>query len=317
MKLETLVEFRELAHCLNLTEAARNLYIGQPSLSKHMVELEKELGFDLFVKGRKFYLTLAGKAYLNVVCNILFEHEKALVECKKIASSGDREIRLLEPFSNNEASELLQKAARKFVNGGHRAGVAFIGGKTRTAVEAILQGAVDIALTIAGGDNTDMAEQAGKGGLVFEPILTVPLLVWMHQNHHLAHKESVTLNDLSTSTTIMSIANRANDPFRLVTRGMFDSKPLWTIIGVNSPREFYLHANEQDVCIVTPSLSKDYYLAIHEDMLMRPIADPEAKVTFYLVYDEKAGGEGKSEMVRIICETAAEMQMLYPDFSAD
>lgn len=313
MKIETLVEFRELAHCLNLTEAAKNLYIGQPSLSKHMTELEKELGFSLFIKGRKFHLTLAGKAYLSAICNILFEHERALAECKKIANSGDREVRLLEPFANNEASELLQKSARKFANVGHRAGVVFIGGKARTAVEAILQDVVDIALTVAGGDNKDMAEQAEKNGLVFEPVLTVPLLVWLHQNHPLAKKDSITLDDLCTSTTIMSIANRENDPFRLAARKLFDSKPLWTIISVSGHKEFYLHANEHDVSLITPSLAKDYYLAIHEDMLVRPISDPEAKVAFYVVYDEGVGSEGKMEMIRTIHETAAEMQALYPD----
>lgn len=46
-----MVYFSELARTLHYTEAARKLYISQPSLSYAISSLEKELGCTLFVKG--------------------------------------------------------------------------------------------------------------------------------------------------------------------------------------------------------------------------------------------------------------------------
>lgn len=51
INLQHLVYFSELARTLHYTEAARKLYISQPSLSYAISSLEKELGCTLFVKG--------------------------------------------------------------------------------------------------------------------------------------------------------------------------------------------------------------------------------------------------------------------------
>ena len=44
MKTETLYEFLVLSKTLNYSKAAENLYISQSVLSKHIQEMEKELG---------------------------------------------------------------------------------------------------------------------------------------------------------------------------------------------------------------------------------------------------------------------------------
>ena len=53
--------FLEAARCLNFTEAARNLYVTQPTLSKQIALMESELGIQLFYRrGRTVSLTSAG-----------------------------------------------------------------------------------------------------------------------------------------------------------------------------------------------------------------------------------------------------------------
>ncbi len=51
MEIRTLRYFLEVAREGNITHAAQRLYISQPTLSKQMKELEKELGKKLFVRG--------------------------------------------------------------------------------------------------------------------------------------------------------------------------------------------------------------------------------------------------------------------------
>ena len=50
--------FLTVAQELNITKAAQALYITQPTLSKQMIELEQQLGKQLFIRGkRKLTLT--------------------------------------------------------------------------------------------------------------------------------------------------------------------------------------------------------------------------------------------------------------------
>lgn len=65
------MEFRQVAYFLQVVDsgsfsaAAEELYISQSSLSKQIMALEKELGFELFDRSkRKIALTAAGKALL-------------------------------------------------------------------------------------------------------------------------------------------------------------------------------------------------------------------------------------------------------------
>lgn len=65
MELTHIHEFIVLAECGSYHEAAELLFIAQPSLSKHIKSLEKELGFELFDRsGKKTVLTEFGQSFL-------------------------------------------------------------------------------------------------------------------------------------------------------------------------------------------------------------------------------------------------------------
>jgi len=72
------MEFREFQYVIaiakyqNITKAAESLYIGQPTLSKFLKNLEDELGVSLFRKaGHKYHLTYVGERYLEKAEQIL------------------------------------------------------------------------------------------------------------------------------------------------------------------------------------------------------------------------------------------------------
>lgn len=83
------MDFRELNYVLaiakhqNITKAAESLYLTQPTLSKFLIQLEKELGQPLFRKlGHKYLLTYAGERYIQTAQEILhlkndLDHELA------------------------------------------------------------------------------------------------------------------------------------------------------------------------------------------------------------------------------------------------
>lgn len=68
MELNQLHYFVAVAHCENITKAAKELFISQPALSRVILRLEQELGTPLFDRhGGRVTLNKHGKAFLQYV----------------------------------------------------------------------------------------------------------------------------------------------------------------------------------------------------------------------------------------------------------
>ncbi|VCU69160.1 HTH-type transcriptional regulator BenM [Pigmentiphaga humi] len=78
MNLKQMRYFVAVATERNFTRAAKRLHMAQPPLTRHMAELERDLGAPLFVRTPKgVELTEAGAALLDEVPNILSLTERA------------------------------------------------------------------------------------------------------------------------------------------------------------------------------------------------------------------------------------------------
>ena len=72
--------FKIVAQTLNISQAAKALYISQSSLSQTIRHLEKELGYPLFERnGRRIILNENGKVFLEFVKKTEEEYESALI----------------------------------------------------------------------------------------------------------------------------------------------------------------------------------------------------------------------------------------------
>lgn len=86
MNYNKLRYFYEACRTLNLTRAAQNLYVSQPALSKHIADLERDVGVQLFVRtNRNLMLTPGGEA-LAEECARLFDHEEDIY--RKVRSAA-------------------------------------------------------------------------------------------------------------------------------------------------------------------------------------------------------------------------------------
>lgn len=72
MNLESMQEFVELARLASFSDAARHLNLSQPTLSKHVSAMEKELGCTLIDRSsRSFALTAQGQIFFETSIEIL------------------------------------------------------------------------------------------------------------------------------------------------------------------------------------------------------------------------------------------------------
>jgi len=88
MELRHFYSFVAVAEELSFTRAAKRLQIAQPPVSRHIQDLESELGIKLLERDRaKVALTDAGRSFLNEARAVL-QHVSQAVEAAKQVSKG-------------------------------------------------------------------------------------------------------------------------------------------------------------------------------------------------------------------------------------
>ena len=186
MNLQQLYYFRKLAEVQHYTEAAKALYITQPSLSDSIASLEHELSVSLFQKkGRGVQLTKYGQEfyeYVNQALGIL-EHGIAAVRDKSDSVTGTIDIgcipTLLGDFLPNALDLYHEKCPQVSFNIFHE--------KSIPVAEGVSSGTYDIGLC-------SMVEN--KDDLVFVPITYQELVVIVRNDHPLAVHDSIELTAL-------------------------------------------------------------------------------------------------------------------------
>jgi DNA-binding transcriptional LysR family regulator len=95
MELRHFHSFIAVAEELNFTRAARRLQIAQPPVSRHIRDLEMELGVKLFERtSSHVFLTDAGRGFLNEV-RVVLHHVSQAVEAARLAGkAGTGTVRL-------------------------------------------------------------------------------------------------------------------------------------------------------------------------------------------------------------------------------
>lgn len=95
MQLQQLVYFLAVAHTRHFTRAAELTHVAQPSLSKQIHCLERELGSELFHRARgNVTLTPAGEALIPFAKRILADVETARLEVHELAELRRGRLRL-------------------------------------------------------------------------------------------------------------------------------------------------------------------------------------------------------------------------------
>ncbi|RHR03784.1 LysR family transcriptional regulator [Clostridium sp. AF20-7] len=81
MDMESIRAFLDVIQTGSITGAAKQRYMSQPALGKRMMALEKELGTELFLRGKgqqQIRMTAAGEAFVDIAERMELLYEQAL-----------------------------------------------------------------------------------------------------------------------------------------------------------------------------------------------------------------------------------------------
>ena len=195
MDLRRLREFILLAEYLNFSEAAKQLFITQPVLSRHIVDLECELGVQLFIRDKHtVQLTTIGKLFLQESKAVISRYEEA---CQKIrlVNSG---------FMGNLKIGFLDRSVKKFFTQSilhfnqvyPKIQLDFFSHDLDELLNALKRDEIDLGFTLSLGLGNTI-------GLNQRTIYREFLYAVVPHNHPLADKSSVTLSSLVQESFIM------------------------------------------------------------------------------------------------------------------
>lgn len=188
MNLNQLYYFQKIAKLQHYHQAARELNISQPSLSRSISNLEEELGVSLFQKnGRNIELTKYGRIFLEHVNRILEEINIAENKMKSLAGSrsGHIDIGYVFPL----AKTYIPRMVRNFLNQEQNHEITFSLSQEITS-ELIVDLKEEKYDIIFGSYVPDESK------IEFIPVVNQEMVIITPPEHPLKHKSSLVLEDL-------------------------------------------------------------------------------------------------------------------------
>lgn len=206
MRLEHFQYVVEIARCKSMSKASKKLFITQPSLSTAIQNLEDELGFQIFKRSASgVALTEKGEALLR----ISEEMVKHLETIKELSNPDNEAISTLNlaavpVFCNALMIDLIQRLKKNHPH----INVNIIELRPNKILQTLVSGQADLAIGTYSPSNKEQTfQEAAKNNLIVEPIFEDSMYCFLHRNHPLARKESVTFEDIVESDTIPAFFN--------------------------------------------------------------------------------------------------------------
>ncbi len=185
--------FLEVAKQNSFTKAAEKLYVAQPSISRQISNLEKELGITLFDRTKNtIQLTVAGKIMFDFFSDTQDAFSRALSEAKASNQelSGTIKVGLPSYFNN---SRLWNRTYSEFVKNYPNIHLQLHIFPIRPLLEKLNANELDIILCY---------DNYLKNNQTFHmfPALSAPGYLFYHVNNPLAQKPLLTLQDFKDQT---------------------------------------------------------------------------------------------------------------------
>jgi LysR family cys regulon transcriptional activator len=199
----------------NLTEAAKALYTSQPGVSKAIIELEEELGVDIFTRhGKRIRgLTEPGRAVLKSVELIMQEIDGLKRIGKEFAAQDSGSFTIAT--THTQARYTLPKVVQAFTHKFPKVRLSLLQGNPKQIAEMVLKDQADLAIATE--------SIAGVGGLI-----TIPSYQWEHvvvvpPEHPLLKLKLLTLEEIAAFPLITydaAFAGRAKIDHAFSLRGL-------------------------------------------------------------------------------------------------
>lgn len=202
MDLRLFEYFIAVADEENITKAAHRLHITQPTLSRQLHDLEKEMGKQLLIRTtRKTILTKDGQLFLTRAQEILnlYDKTRAELNSEKKDIRGQLSIGAGETYQVKKITDIMKKMHDEHPHLTFR----IYSGVADDVLKKVDEGLLDFALLFGPYDHES-----------YERIVlpdTDQMGILMPDDHPLADQEALSIDDLKTLPLLVSTRSNSNN----------------------------------------------------------------------------------------------------------
>lgn len=254
----------------NMTHAAKDLYLSQPSVSQAISDLEAEYGVKLFERlNHRLYLTTSGERLQSYARHIMNLSEQAKKELSDLRQGGSIRV----GASLTAGTYLLPGLASAFCRRYPEVDVFTVVDNTNVIEQKILEDRIDLGLVEAPITSSDIVQRY---------IRDDRLVVICAPGHPLSQQKKVSAADLSDRKFLMRESGSAIRA--IFENAMHGAGVAWKISGVYNNNESIKYAVRAGLGLAVVSL-----ISIEEEIKLEKVVpleirDLELSGKFNLIY---------------------------------
>ena len=195
MKLQQLVYTVNVAECGSVTEAARRLYVSQPSVTSSIRDLEREMGVHIFDRTNKgVVVTEEGETFLGYARQVLEQAELLEGKYKKATMRVPHFSVSCQHYSF--AVNAFVDVIREF--DAERYDFTLREEQTHEIIEDVAHMKSELGVLYLSARNREViGKMLAANELAFEPLFRAEPHVFVCSEHPLADRASVTIDDMA------------------------------------------------------------------------------------------------------------------------
>lgn len=274
----------EIAKTGSFSEAAKQLFIAQSSLSISIKSLEQKLGIKIFERsGNGVYLTEEGEEFVNYAIQIC-ENNDFIME--RYCNRNIQERLYISTQHYDFIADIFGNFIKKVKSDAYRFSIREI--ETYNVIRDVETGRSDIGIiAIKDGDYDIMKRYLGKKKVSFEVLLKASPHVFLRKKHPLAQETKLTVADLKEYPYVAYEQGEHNSSF--FTEELMDTTYIDKHIEISD------RATLMNVLMLTDSYTIGTGImpsALNKgDIVSVPFESDESYIIGYLLNDERKVSE--------------------------
>lgn len=187
MNIEHLESFVTLANVLNYTKAAEALFIAQPTLTRHIKNLEEHISCKLFDRStHQVMLTEEGESFLKDATKMLLTYRRSMQNLKDFRKAEKPNLRV--GYLRGGTQHIISDLFRAFYQAQCDVDITFYDGNHHEILDALKSGSHDICFSMA----TTLANDKDISLIPLKPLRT---MLVVREDHPLANRKRVSFPD--------------------------------------------------------------------------------------------------------------------------
>lgn len=273
-----------VASTSSMNEAAKQLFISQPSLSSSIKDLEQEIGIEIFIRSnRGISVSPKGEEFLGYAKQVVEQYE--LIENKYITGENQKKHFSVSAQHYAFAVDAFAKMVNQF--GMDEYEFAFYETRTYDVISDVKNFKSEIGILYINDFNRKVLEKLFiESGLEFHPIIDCEAYVYMWKGHPLADRDIISVEELA-DYPCLSFEQGANNSFYFAEEMLstYQYKQLIRICDRATGLNLMKGLNGYTICsgILCEELNGDEYCAIklkeEERMTVGYIAKKNMKIS--------------------------------------